>query len=94
MAFSAFKTSYEACKDAMKVAPSVCHAENGSHTSENMNIANYTDTVFAVSVLLSAFFVIIQLGCIRLIGSLAIILVLIVLCCKSGKQNMGVRTEV
>lgn len=94
MAFSAFKASYEACKDAMNVAPSVCHAENGSHTFENMNIANCTDTVFAVSVLLSAFFVIIQLGGIGILGILAIIIMLIVICSESGKQNTGIRTEV
>ena len=71
-------------------APSVCRAENDYDNSRNFNNAAFTDIAFAVSVLLSAFAVIIKLGVLSvlsILGIYAIIIMLIAICGNHGKQN-------
>ncbi len=87
MNFSMFGHSNNSCKDAVMSAPSVCRAENDCDDYRNFNSAAFTDIAFAVSVLLSAFAVIIKLGVLSVLSILGIIIMLIVICGKHGKQN-------
>ena len=92
MEFHMSKMWNSSCMDAADFASLSCFAKKMLYSFSKFNSAA-SDTVIAVSVLLSAFFVIIGIHAISIINFFAIIIILITTSMPYKKQNTDLYTK-